>query len=160
MDAKKIGAFIAGERKARQMTQQALAEELHVTDKAVSRWERGVGLPDIGLIEPLAAALDISVVELMHARRMEDTPCPMTRTEIEEALARLRSTDRRGRLRAWDGLLTKALEAIGLAFLVCSMVLKTQMQRQVPLWLTFAAGGLALAALVGKRIIQRALERS
>ena len=160
MDAKKIGAFIAGERKARQMTQQALAEELHVTDKAVSRWERGVGLPDIELIEPLATALDVSVAELMHAKRDGGAAPQMTRREIEEALARLRAMDRSSRLRTWDGLLTKALETIGLVFLVCSMVLKTQMRRPVPLWLTFAAGGLALAALAGKRIIQRALERS
>lgn len=42
MDAEKFGAFIAEMRKQKQMTQKELAEKLHVTDKAVSRWERGV----------------------------------------------------------------------------------------------------------------------
>ena len=43
-----------------------LAEQLHVTDKAVSRWERGVGLPDINTLEPLADALGLSLADLMH----------------------------------------------------------------------------------------------
>ena len=56
MDAKIFGAFIAACRKEQNMTQAELAVQLHVTDKAVSRWERGVGFPDINTIEPLAAA--------------------------------------------------------------------------------------------------------
>ena len=57
MDAKKLGQFIAEIRKEKEMTQAELASELHVTDKAVSKWERGLGLPDINSIEPLADAL-------------------------------------------------------------------------------------------------------
>ena len=70
MDAAKTGAFIAAMRRERNMTQAELAAVLHVTDKAVSKWERGAGLPDINLIEPLAAALDVSVLELMQGRRI------------------------------------------------------------------------------------------
>ena len=47
MDAKMFGAFLAQVRRAQGLTQAELAEQLHVTDKAVSRWERGIGLPDI-----------------------------------------------------------------------------------------------------------------
>ena len=47
MDAKKFGAFIAAVRKENNLTQLDLANKLHVTDKAVSKWERGMGLPDI-----------------------------------------------------------------------------------------------------------------
>ena len=58
------------------MTQLELAQELKVTDKAVSRWERGKGFPDISLLVPLAEALDITVLELMNSekreKRMED----------------------------------------------------------------------------------------
>lgn len=50
MDAQKMGAFIAQCRKEKQMTQEQLAQRLQVTDKAVSRWERGVGFPDITTI--------------------------------------------------------------------------------------------------------------
>lgn len=51
MDAKQLGPFIAERRKELGMTQTHLAKKLHVTDKAVSRWERGVGLPDINSIK-------------------------------------------------------------------------------------------------------------
>lgn len=56
MDAQKFGAFLQTQRKSLSLTQSQLAEKLHVTDKAVSRWERRVGLPDINLLEPLAEA--------------------------------------------------------------------------------------------------------
>ena len=62
MEAKEFGRFIAGMRKEKKMTQAELAEKIHVTDKAVSRWERGLGFPDIQTIEPLAQALGISVL--------------------------------------------------------------------------------------------------
>ena len=78
MDAKKFGAFIAAMRKEKQMTQMDLAEKLHVTDKAVSRWERGLGFPDIKTIEPLADALGISILELMRSERMEAEVAPDT----------------------------------------------------------------------------------
>ena len=51
-------------REGRGLTQRALAEAIGVTDKAVSKWESGRGLPDITLIEPLAGALGVSVAEL------------------------------------------------------------------------------------------------
>ena len=59
MNAKDFGAFLARTRKACGLTQADLAAQLHVTDKAVSRWERGVGLPDINTLEPLADALGL-----------------------------------------------------------------------------------------------------
>ena len=69
MDAQKLGAFIASCRKEKNMTQADLAKKLQVTDKAVSRWERGIGFPDINTIESLADALDISVLELMKSEK-------------------------------------------------------------------------------------------
>ena len=53
MDAKSFGAFIADQRRTLGLTQAEVAARLHVTDKAVSRWERGVGLPDINTLEPV-----------------------------------------------------------------------------------------------------------
>lgn len=69
MDAKKIGLFIANQRKSLGLTQAELAEKLHVTDKAVSRWERGQGCPDINSIEPLADALEASIAEIMKGEK-------------------------------------------------------------------------------------------
>lgn len=71
MEAKKFGQFIAGIRKEKKMTQAELAGKIHVTDKAISRWERGMGFPDIQTLEPLAQALGISVLELMRSERQE-----------------------------------------------------------------------------------------
>ena len=62
MDAKKLGLFIAQLRKEQNMTQADLARKLQVTDKAISKWERGLGLPDINSIEPLAEALGVKEV--------------------------------------------------------------------------------------------------
>ena len=59
MDNQKLGIFITELRKEKGLTQAQLAQKLNVTDKAVSKWERGVGFPDIKLLEPLADVLDI-----------------------------------------------------------------------------------------------------
>ena len=67
MDAEKFGAFVQQRRKELGLTQSELAEMLCVTPKAVSRWERGAGFPDIKLLQPLADALQITIVELMHS---------------------------------------------------------------------------------------------
>ena len=60
MDAKKTGSLIADLRKQSNKTQKELANELHISSATVSKWERGIGFPDISLIEPLAKCLNIS----------------------------------------------------------------------------------------------------
>lgn len=65
MDAKKIGKRIVELRKSKGMTQKELAAKLHVTDGAVSKWERGINFPDLSLMDSLAAALDTSVIQLL-----------------------------------------------------------------------------------------------
>lgn len=72
MDVQKFGAFIAENRKLNGMTQADLAKKILVSDKAVSRWERGKGFPDINTIEPLASALKLSVLEIMKSKRCQD----------------------------------------------------------------------------------------
>ena len=62
------GAVIRRMREAKGLTQEALAERLYVSGKAVSKWETGQGFPDISLIEPLARALGISVIELLSGQ--------------------------------------------------------------------------------------------
>ena len=72
MDNKKFGEFIAEIRKEKNMTQNDLAKELNLTDKAISKWERGLSFPDITIWEPLANALDISLVELIKAEKIKE----------------------------------------------------------------------------------------
>lgn len=71
MNANKTGSFIARLRQERGMTQRQLAEALLVSDKAVSKWETGRGMPDIENLEALAGALGVSVAELLRGERIE-----------------------------------------------------------------------------------------
>ena len=65
MNAVETGKRIAALRHRKGWTQQQLAAQLHITDKAVSKWERGLNFPDLGTVEPLAAALDTSAAALL-----------------------------------------------------------------------------------------------
>ena len=71
MDQKKIGKFIAECRKQRGMTQMQLAEKLCITDKAISKWERGIAMPDSSIMLLLCDILCISVNELLCGERIE-----------------------------------------------------------------------------------------
>lgn len=83
MDQIKVGKFIAECRKAKNMTQQELADILGITDKAVSKWECGRSMPDISLLERLTEELGVSVNELLSGRRLSDEEY---RKEAEENL--------------------------------------------------------------------------
>ncbi len=69
MEEKQIGLFIRDRRLALGLTQQQLADKLGITDKAVSKWERGISYPDITLLRRLADALAVSVSELLGGER-------------------------------------------------------------------------------------------
>ena len=79
LDVQRFGAFIQSRRKELGLTQGELGQKLNVTDKAISRWERCVGFPDINLLEPLADALQISIQELMQCEQVkpEENPVEM-----------------------------------------------------------------------------------
>ncbi|MBR6528751.1 MAG: helix-turn-helix transcriptional regulator [Firmicutes bacterium] len=72
VDNQKVGKFILECRKEKNMTQQQIADNLFLTRKAVSKWERGLSLPDIGQLEPLAELLGISVAELLKGEKIDD----------------------------------------------------------------------------------------
>lgn len=65
-----FGQFLNQLRREKGWTQKDLAERLYVSDKAVSKWERGLSLPDVSLLLPLAEKLGVSVTELLEGRRM------------------------------------------------------------------------------------------
>lgn len=71
MDQKRIGSFISELRKEKNMTQKDLAEKLGVTDRAISKWENGRGMPEVSLMKPLCEALGISINELLSGERIE-----------------------------------------------------------------------------------------
>lgn len=72
MNQDKIGKFIAKCRKEKELTQQELAKRLNVTDKAVSKWENGRCLPDVSLYLPLCKELDISINDLLSAKKIDE----------------------------------------------------------------------------------------
>ena len=71
MDQIKIGRFIAERRKKASLTQMQLAEKLGITDKAISKWERGIAMPDTSIMLKLCDILGISVNELLCGEKID-----------------------------------------------------------------------------------------
>lgn len=71
MDYKKIGNFITSERKAKKLTQEKLSEKLFVSEKTVSKWENGKGIPETSLLTGLCEIFDVSINELLNGERIE-----------------------------------------------------------------------------------------
>ena len=65
MDAKKTGKCICENRKKHGMSQKELADKLRITDKAISKWERGISFPDISMLIPISEVLEISLYDLL-----------------------------------------------------------------------------------------------
>ncbi|MBD9085403.1 XRE family transcriptional regulator, partial [bacterium] len=88
MNYNKIGNFIAEKRKEKGLTQKELAEKIGVTDKAVSKWERGLGCPDVSILEVLASTLDVSILEILKGRTIENEIIKVTEANdyVKESL--------------------------------------------------------------------------
>lgn len=71
MNYEKMGQFISELRKSHQMTQKDLAEKLHISDKAISKWERGLSCPDISLLMPLSDIFGITTTELLNGEKAD-----------------------------------------------------------------------------------------
>lgn len=87
IDKKKFGSFVAERRRGKGLTQKELAKKLYISDKAVSKWETGISLPDTTLLIPLADLLDISVTELLMCEEMEREN-PVQGEKIEKLVKR------------------------------------------------------------------------
>lgn len=85
MDKNIIGQFITELRKEKGMTQKQLADLLNVTDKAVSKWERGLSFPDISMLEPISQVFDISIMELLAGKR-QDASETLTKEEAQKLI--------------------------------------------------------------------------
>ena len=71
MNQQKIGNFILELRKGKNMTQKELADKIGVTDKAISKWENGRGMPDLSLMKPLCTVLEITINELISGEKLD-----------------------------------------------------------------------------------------
>ena len=72
MDQSKIGSFIAARRQAQGLTQRQVADRLSVSDKTISKWETGRGLPEVSLLLPLCEVLDITVNDLLTGETVSE----------------------------------------------------------------------------------------
>lgn len=88
MNYETIGKFISKKRKEKGFTQKELAEKIGVTDKAVSKWERGLGCPDVSILELLANQLDVSILEILKGRMVENEVIKLTEANdyVKESL--------------------------------------------------------------------------
>ena len=74
MNTEKMGRFIAERRKDKHMTQKDFARMLNITDKAVSKWERGISCPDISLLPSVADILGVTIHELLNGEQSNTEP--------------------------------------------------------------------------------------
>lgn len=82
IDKAKFGTFVAQLRKEKGLMQKDLAQKLYVSDKAVSKWERGLSIPDVALLIPLAEILGVTVTELLECQRLpKNEPMDSQKTE-------------------------------------------------------------------------------
>lgn len=82
MNASETGKFISSKRREKGLTQKELAEKLGVTDKAVSKWETGRGMPDVSVLEELSKELEVSVSEILNGGEVEKELLPQTADKI------------------------------------------------------------------------------
>lgn len=108
MDQKKIGKYIAGKRKALGLTQVQLAEKLNMSNKSVSKWERGVCLPDVSLYTDLCDVLGISLNEFLAGEDLLETEII---PKSEETIINIATDNKRSRHRA-NGLILLLIAAV------------------------------------------------
>ncbi len=118
MDNAKTGALIKELRKEKNMSHRELAEVMHITDRAVSKWERGINAPDIALLEPLAEVLGVSVLELIEGERKPEEQQGGEHENVSSVLAYSQ-----GEIKRKARQLTRRVLGIGAASLLIVVVI-------------------------------------
>ena len=116
MDQSKIGRFIADARKAQNLTQRQLADRLAISDKTVSKWECGKGLPEVSLMLPLCAALQITVNDLLSGEKVPESDY---QKKAEENMMNLMHENAENRERMLLSIICGAITVIA----VCALVM-------------------------------------
>lgn len=139
MDTIKIGLFIRGLRKENSLTQREVAERLNVSEKTISKWETGNGLPEISLMLPLCKFFGISINELLSGERLDEKQYV---EKAEENIACLvdRTTPRKKIIITTISCISVILSSI--ALILISALFVTQ------IWLKFVVIGIALTVVV------------
>ncbi len=122
MEQKKIGGFIAQQRKEKQLTQKQLGEALGISDKTVSKWETGHGLPDISMIMPLCGILDINVNELLSGEHLTQDTYP---EKAEENIMNLMKDSEEQKRRSVKDIIVSIIWVAGFAIFFLSLQLSS-----------------------------------
>lgn len=120
MDNIKFGKFIRESRQGKGLTQKQLAEQIHVSDKAVSKWENGAGFPDIKILEPLAECLGVRLIELMQGERVAEPE--IDREAAEQIVAQTITQSKQAeewQRRMWKAKVLLGACVCGILYLVC-----------------------------------------
>ena len=130
IDQERFGAFVAQLRKEKGVTQKELAEKLFVSDKAVSKWERGLSIPDVALLLPLSAQLGVTVTELLSGQRIPE-PEHLNVRQVEELMTgAIRLSAREERVRG------EGLRKTGILYAACAVL--ALLEIAVLRWLGFS----------------------
>lgn len=135
MDQIKTGKFIAAMRKEKGLTQRQLADRLEISDKTVSKWETGKGLPEVGLMLPLCEILNINVNELLSGQRLTEETY---KQKAEENLMSVLNEKKKNQKRmAWTAVLMIAYIAV--AFYIAWVAAYIEMPQAARVALTISA---------------------
>lgn len=134
IDNQRFGQFVSQLRKEQGLTQRQLAEQLSISDKAVSKWERGLSLPDIALLLPLAELLGVSALELLKGERLPENST-FSMADVENMMREtLRLSDEEAHTRK------RMRKQRQQSFLVCAAVMAAEVAymiwRDLPGWRT------------------------
>ena len=155
MDQEKIGKFIASCRKEKGLTQAVLAEELGITNRAVSKWETGRSLPDASIMQELCELLGITVSELFCGERLEQDD---NKKKIDELLIEMKQQEETAnrRLLKLEKFLIVTIIPVVVLMIVSGAII---MEKMMPLGIVLMVSGFALmiaCCVVGLNIEHKA----
>lgn len=151
MDQIKIGKFIADERKRKGYTQKQLSEKLEISDKTISKWERGNGFPEVSLLLPLCNELEITVNELLSGERVSEEDY---RKKAEENMVNLvREAQESKKKIILSGMVVglTIIAAVPLVMMSGLLVMEAWMRiLLIVIGLVVIAGGVAIACIIDR----------
>lgn len=150
MDQIKIGKFIAQSRKELGWTQRQLADELAISDKTVSKWETGKGLPEVALMMPLCEMLGISVNELLSGERFAESEFKERTERVIMDLVREREENKKKVVLA----VVSAVVTVVATLTIILMAGLLQMEQ----WQRALLTGIGLVVMLGGLFVSAALE--
>ena len=152
MDQIRIGKFIAESRKARNLTQRQLADALSISDKTISKWECGKGLPEVSLMLPLCAALDITVNDLLSGEKVSSADY---QEKAEGNMINLMKENEENKKRMALSIITGVITVIAVCALIVivSLIDLPTLVRIILIVFSIAVGaaGIAAAAMLDAR---------